>query len=664
MSEESPITVLEHEDNERNTVLEVEYKGMRIDRVRDPENPDKTVVLHEHSVKLDTQKLTLEQLKKLNKQRGKEVPYDEDDVQFLRKFKQVSLTVWTPDGEITDWEEKLGKEHNIVILIGSGYDSNTSQLINPDCSLAHNTINRLNNRIDHRYRDDFDKTIIAIDCPGFGGTELLNESKITTNDVSAETYARLCALMADIANISTDIGLGVGHSAGGEAMLQLAFTNKYKRKLPVVALNPAVQVDHAVQFDVINSLDKISKVAKPWIDGVVIPVEELILRKFIGVDVNKKHSQLTKAEVAQIKLHQSEMQRPAHQAKAKELAKRDTIDPDTCVINDIPAILVSRKDELTYQKQELKYLNGQTIQRGIERYGITFPELTDPAMRDQIAEDLKSRMITQIEGGHDAVFMYADAQEAAIDLIEEKITNSLQIGGLMREVSQILTYLHAHDHLVNIKYEPGSTIGLTDILTAMQDHTLKPADARKAVEYIFNMRKSLHEEQTNVKWEEAVIRMSAWQDKFTDQSTGRFAVPLEEQEQVLMDLLNTNEIHSNAPRYMFDDKGLPILRDEAGKVNPSWINQLKLTLDEHALKSDPGISVFETYVYNMVDTYIRPSLDSERNIEELEQTAKTQCDAIKEIMTTAPKLKIVTGNIAPNFIFNAKDIQVLTQIAA
>ncbi len=258
-------------------------------------------------------------------------------------------------------------------------------------------------------------------CPGFGGTRLKNPGQATVDSVSSTSYSKLLS----ICNSLFTPKVIVGHSAGGEASLQYSFQQPIEgeKKVPVVALHPAVSLKNQGIFRTISNLDATNRFFRQLLvfTPVVSAIENQILSWLVGADTK---SDATKWQLA---LHKDEAERNtvAYRLKNRELELPD--DParfEQYSMQLLPTVLLGEADRLTTEMNARSFLP-VIRQLLLERIGKETSLIVTSEDQLKLLAKTVGTSIVSGNWGHDAVFFDEVAQEAAATLIVNQLEMSL-----------------------------------------------------------------------------------------------------------------------------------------------------------------------------------------------------------------------------------------------
>ncbi|MFZ2026016.1 MAG: alpha/beta hydrolase [Microgenomates group bacterium] len=267
---------------------------------------------------------------------------------------RVKLTMWSETelpaiqtaeqlGELI--QEKNPSSHFPVMLLG-GLLSNPSQFDRTGTSFIRKLTDMI--RSDGKHAA-FHPLYIGMSGLGFTGSEINAISDYGKLDVGVRRYQTVLQTVLDELHFPTSRGALIGHSAGGAVVLEHEHktTNDMLAK---VALCPAIHLENARQFDLINKLVRLQENTIYSVKPLRKWSSEKVVRYLLGIPFATPFEKLPLAVQEQIRMHAAELDahRYATHMKLGELNKPLNRGSKT-VLSTLS--VVAEKDRLTPPSQ-------------------------------------------------------------------------------------------------------------------------------------------------------------------------------------------------------------------------------------------------------------------------------------------------------------------------
>lgn len=426
--------------------------------------------------------LTPSEVFALLERRGMLQKIEETDRAVLEKFSSLTLQIWGEEALQHTTELDLSKE---CILLCEGLRSDHREWEAPDCSLVH----RLTKTWKARNPSRPCPTLIAVSCPGFGGSRLLDEKGVTPEDVSADSYASLVDVLAPALNAGTI----VGHSAGGEAVLQsMVQGSSESDTCDRIALTPAVGPDRKQIFRLIDAAQRFGNVTDTLLrrvtslgrdrDGgsrnrLVRGVEGLVTRVLVGskprdTAMEILTQQQTAARQALIAMHgeQAANHPTVDRAKLIELARPDDFQLERLIeAKVLPRVIYAENDQLTTPDGARAWVREATrnLMTVLDRFGLRVSGTTT-----SVEAVLENTMAIKLpNAGHDDAFVDNASQTIVVDAIIQTHGQRQQRQERGDQISKLLHFLQGQ------RSRPGQSAILSLVLDegahAFDDETLQ-----------------------------------------------------------------------------------------------------------------------------------------------------------------------------------------------
>jgi pimeloyl-ACP methyl ester carboxylesterase len=228
-----------------------------------------------------------------------------------QSFDNVYLTVWSRQKiKPEDMFGFLNRQETNKYLLCSGFAANPNQFDRANTSF----IGAFDEKLSAQGRQN--SVFIGLSCPGFTGTKvrksLIDSKQVNSKNVSVNTYADLIEYVVKSLSLQSNTSL-IGHSAGGAAALEyqsrllrnkLHLFSDAKISSKIIALNPAIHINQAKQFNTIKNL----LIAKDIVPGQrlkKIPMR-LVVQWLLGLE-KIKYKKLSESQKKQVDLHVDEL---------------------------------------------------------------------------------------------------------------------------------------------------------------------------------------------------------------------------------------------------------------------------------------------------------------------------------------------------------------------
>lgn len=267
---------------------------------------------------------------------------------------RVKLTMWSEDQlPAIQTAEQLGQLINEknpssqfpVMLLG-GLLSNPSQFDRTGMSFIRKLTDMI--RADGKHAS-FQPLYIGMSGLGFTGSEINTIRDYGKLDVGVRRYQTVLQTVLDDLHFPKSRGALIGHSAGGAVVLEHEHktTNDMLAK---VALCPAIHLENARQFDLINKLVRLQENTIYSVKPLRKWSSEKVVRYLLGIPFATPLEKLPLAVQEQIRMHASELEahRYATHMKLDELNKPLYRGSNT-VLSTLS--IVAEKDRLTPPSQ-------------------------------------------------------------------------------------------------------------------------------------------------------------------------------------------------------------------------------------------------------------------------------------------------------------------------
>jgi len=267
---------------------------------------------------------------------------------------RVKLTMWSetqlPPIQSTEQLGQLIQEANAashfpVMLLG-GLLSNPSQFDRTGTSFIRKLTDMI--RADGKHAG-FQPLYIGMSGLGFTGSEINTIRDYGKLDVGVRRYQTVLQTVLDELHFPVSRGALIGHSAGGAVVLEHEHktTNDMLAK---VALCPAIHLESARQFDLINKLVRLQENTIYSVKPLRTWSSEKVVRYLLGIPFATPLDKLSVAVREQIRMHVAELEahRYATHMKLGELNKPLHRGSNT-VLSTLS--VVAEKDRLTPPSQ-------------------------------------------------------------------------------------------------------------------------------------------------------------------------------------------------------------------------------------------------------------------------------------------------------------------------
>lgn len=528
--------------------LSVTYLGLKKEQI-----DGKEILLHEHTVTIDTQTLTSEDMRKLAKINNPEAQLTDEDIKNLKKFEQITPTIWSQKKIDGDWHQHAHNPNTFVVPLASGLASDHRQWKNEGCSFIHRTAHTVDTKLKLIWGDDLDVTYVALSHPGFIGSELVNEKKVTPSDVGSDQYAQMLSSVNKLLGISPGREVAAAHSAGGKAVMRWAMSSEFIDAPAICVFNPAVWQTETSQFKRLGSLSRLADIVQPTLPGTVNMSQEAIVKHLLNIPLLQL--KLTPAERQQIDMTKEEMsQHPeVFQATCDSLSQPETEYGGK--MKNALSTLIGAVDRITPQTKQQIYLDEVVLSKHLEESNLVINLLGDKGM-DQILQVFQKNIVND-PGGHCAIFMNSESQERAVNLLIEKIDYVLLLQTpQIKEFKQILGYLKSKQFPVFVKYEEDTGKGISTAIHESQ----KGNQIQK--EQLDALGSKLKKAETLCRWKEAEKTIIEWGNR--GETEGTITVTNSE----LENLVRTAFV-STANKEYFQKEGI-LTKDGAFDIKKLW----------------------------------------------------------------------------------------------
>lgn len=522
----------------------------------------------------------------------------EAEIALLSRY-DTRIRVWSPEA-IANWYAVAAQPQTSLTLLAEGLASNHTQWTRQGNSFVHRWHTYIKSRIKPILppaQQNLTPITLAISCPGFGGSALRDESRVTTDDISDHTYARYIDALVKLLRIPSNKAIAAGHSAGGEALLTWVMGSEFSTTIPIVALHPAVGSSFQRQFSLLGSAQAIAGKVTGLLRGIKLTATEILLRTILDISLTDP---LSPPQTHQIYSHMYELDkhRKAFQAKLKELARARPPDPTRLEeMAALPLTLTGSRDKLTPRETLREWLDAAFLTKHLAKFGLVFPELAK--VQHAIAENLKALIETSGPWGHVAIFTDETAQQKAVELLRRQLELQLSTNWpVFREVHDIIRYLHSQQFPIRLAYNPNGK-GIYSANTAYVEAQQQGLDVLLTLSTReWNFRSRLEQAETLCRWAEVQDILEVWEKKYCSQESHQVIIPADEIDQLFRRLFN---LHGARPYYKYNyEEFKRVGNEEKSKVYEKGYP---------AVSADTGVSL------NHLNEVNNLFFDTERRIE-------------------------------------------------
>lgn len=281
------------------------------------------------------------------------------------------------------------------------------------------------------------------------------------------------------------------------------------------------------------------------------------------------------------------------------------------------------------------------------------PELENNKFADKIVENFRASMVHRTRKGHDAVFMYEEEQQQAVDLIIEKTKQQLvKQDPDFKEITELIQFMHEEGASLWVLWAPLGQVGLAD--TVELSHLKGAVDQKNR---IVELKDELQKRRTVQRWTDAATEIGLWSDEYLERDLVLREVPKDKQLAVIEKLALLPEIKDHfPPKYITHDGKVKFIGGEVPQEVYALIHQ-----------SLEALGAGDSTTYSFAREVILELIQSTTENMKLTSDQRKLIGTKVFLLNTLRNHKNADRDYAPNFVLhtiNARDLQIFTQMAA